>query len=65
MEAEQTIAEIEYLERIFVAPDTRPLSTSDLLVRIESTMICWRVVRGFSFGSDMACVAEPRPQCFD
>jgi hypothetical protein len=30
MEAEQTIAEIESLERIFVAPDPRPLSASDL-----------------------------------
>ncbi len=30
MDAEQTIAEIERLERIFAAPDTRPLSASDL-----------------------------------
>jgi hypothetical protein len=30
MDAEQTIAEIEWLERIFAAPDTRPLSASDL-----------------------------------
>jgi hypothetical protein len=30
MEAEQTIAEIERLERIFAMPDTRPLSASDL-----------------------------------
>jgi hypothetical protein len=30
MEAEQTIGEIEWLERIFAAPDTRPLSASDL-----------------------------------
>jgi len=30
MDAEQTIAEIERLERIFAVPDTRPLSTSDL-----------------------------------
>ena len=30
MDAEQTIAEIEQLERIFAAPDTRPLSASDL-----------------------------------
>lgn len=30
MDAEQTIAEIELLERIFTAPDTRPLSPSDL-----------------------------------
>jgi hypothetical protein len=31
MDAEQTIAEIEYLERIFAVPDARPLSLSDLL----------------------------------
>ena len=30
MDAEQTIAEIELLERIFAAPDNRPLSASDL-----------------------------------
>ena len=30
MDAEQTIAEIECLERIYSAPDTRPLSASDL-----------------------------------
>lgn len=30
MDAEQTIADIERLERIFAAPDTRPLSLSDV-----------------------------------
>ncbi len=30
MDAEQTIAEIERLERIFAVPDTRPLSPSDI-----------------------------------
>jgi len=30
MDAERNIAEIEYLERIFAVPDTRPLSASDL-----------------------------------
>jgi hypothetical protein len=30
MDAEQTIAEIEYLERVFAVPDTRPLSATDL-----------------------------------
>jgi hypothetical protein len=30
MDAEQTIAEIERLERIFAAPDTRPLSPADI-----------------------------------
>ena len=30
MDAEQTVAEIKWLERIFVVPDTRPLSARDL-----------------------------------
>ena len=30
MEPEKTIAEIEWLERIFAAPDPRPMSASDL-----------------------------------
>jgi hypothetical protein len=30
MDAEQTIADIQWLERIFAAPDTRRLSPSDL-----------------------------------
>jgi hypothetical protein len=30
MDAEQTIAEIEWVERIFALPDARPLSPSDL-----------------------------------
>lgn len=30
MDAEGTIAEIEWLERIFVAPDKRPLSVADI-----------------------------------
>ena len=36
MHAEQTIAEIEWLERIFAEPDTRPLSLSDLAVANRS-----------------------------
>jgi len=30
MNAEKTIAEIDWLERIFAVPDTRPLSPTDL-----------------------------------
>jgi hypothetical protein len=30
MDAEKTIAEIEWLERAFAAPDTRPLTAGDL-----------------------------------
>ena len=31
MDAEQTIADIEQLERIFALPDARPMTTNDLL----------------------------------
>jgi hypothetical protein len=30
MDAERTITEIEWLERVYAAPDTRPLSASDI-----------------------------------
>jgi hypothetical protein len=30
MNIDRTIAEIEYLERVFAVPDTRPMSLSDL-----------------------------------
>lgn len=30
MDDERTIAEIEWLERVYTAPDTRPLSASDI-----------------------------------
>ena len=30
METEQTITDIEWLERIFAAPDSRPLSATDV-----------------------------------
>lgn len=35
MEPEQTISEIEWLERIFAVPDTRPLSTRDVVAANE------------------------------
>jgi hypothetical protein len=57
MDAEQTIAEIEWLERIFAAPDTRPLSASDLWAvnRRHDEMLAHS--RGFGFGSGMGCAA--------
>jgi hypothetical protein len=30
MDAERTIADIEWLERVYAAPDTRPLNASDI-----------------------------------
>ena len=38
MDAEQTIAEIEWLERIFAVPDARPLRSSDLAAGIGDMM---------------------------
>ena len=65
MDAEQTIADIEWLERIFAEPDTRPLSASDLAAanRRHDEMLAHS--HGFGFGSSMASVAAPSPQCFD
>ena len=57
MDAEQTIAEIESLERIFAVPDTRPLSASDLRAVIEGTTRRSCAARGFSFGSGTAFAA--------
>jgi hypothetical protein len=59
MDAEQRIAEIERLERIFAVPDTRPLSASDLTAANRGTTKCSRTARGLGFGSGMASVAEP------
>jgi hypothetical protein len=55
MEAEQIIAEIEWLERIFGVPDTRPLSASDLSAvnRRHDDMHA----RGFGSGSGMGFAA--------
>jgi hypothetical protein len=62
MNAEQTIAEIEWLERIFAEPDTRPLSANDLAAanRRHDKMVAnspWFRLMGFA--------AEPSPQPFD
>jgi hypothetical protein len=47
MDAEQTIAEIEWLERIFAMPDTRPLSARDLSRLTKGTSKCSRIALGF------------------
>jgi hypothetical protein len=39
MDIEQTIAEIEWLERISSLPDTRPLSASDLAARLRCPVL--------------------------
>jgi len=61
MDAEQTIAEIEWLERIFAVPDTRPLSPSDLSAVNRRHDDMTRIARGFGFGSGTAFVAADDP----
>ena len=51
MDTEQTIAEIEWLERIFAMPDTRPMSEAISRLRIEDTTKCSLAARGFGCGS--------------
>ena len=65
MDAEQTIAEIDWLERFFAVPDTRPLSASDIAAANRRRDDSLAHGRGFACGSVMASVAEPSPQCFD
>ena len=57
MDAEQTIAEIEWLEHIFAVPDTRPMSPSDLSAanRRHDDMLAYCL--GFGFGSGMEFAA--------
>jgi hypothetical protein len=57
MDAEQSIAEIEWLERIFAVPDARPLSEATSLLRTEGTTMRSRIARGFSFGIGTASAA--------
>lgn len=47
MDTEQTIAEIERLERIFAMPDTRPVSAGDLSAanrRHDDKAAVWRLL---------------------
>jgi hypothetical protein len=62
MDAEQIIAEIEWLERASLrcrTPDRRAQATSRL--RISGMMKCWRTALCFGFGSGMEFAAEPSP----
>ncbi len=54
MDAEQTIAEIECLQRIFAVPDTRPLSPADLAAANRRHGERQASSRGFGFGSVVA-----------
>jgi hypothetical protein len=53
MDTEQNIAEIEWLERIFAAPDTRPLRASDLSAANRRHDEKLAIARGFGSDSDM------------
>jgi hypothetical protein len=57
MDAEQAIAEIEWLERIFALPDTRPLQLSDLSAANRRHDVMYAQVHGFGFGNGM--VSDP------
>jgi hypothetical protein len=56
MDAEPTIAEIDWLERIFAEPDNRPLCTSDLAAanRRHDEMLahspCFRIWQRYGVG---------------
>jgi hypothetical protein len=56
MDAERSIDEIEWLERIFAVPDRRPLSPNDLSAANRTTG-CKRIAHGFGFGSGTGFVA--------
>jgi hypothetical protein len=59
MSLDRTIAEIEWLERIFAMPDTRPVTQAISRLRIDGTTKLSPIVRGFGSGGRMASVAEP------
>src|SRR5215472_17419974 len=63
MDADKIIAEIECLERIFVAPDTRPLSPADLMAANRTAR---RYARAQSVVSSLAavwCLLPSRVPC--
>jgi len=62
MDAEQTIAEIERLERIFAVPDARPLSPSDLTAANRKHDEMLSHSRGFVFGNGTGFAAEVKPK---
>ena len=57
MDAERSIDEIEWLERIFAVPDKRPLSPSDLSAANRRHDETKRIAHGFGFGRATGFVA--------
>ena len=64
-DAEQTIADIEWLERIFAVPDTRPLSSSDLAAANRRHDEALAQSPWFRCGGGMASAAERSLQFSD
>jgi hypothetical protein len=62
MDIEQTIAEIEWLERLSSLPDTRPLRARDLAAANRRHDEAHSPARGFAFGGDTECVADLKAQ---
>lgn len=65
MDTEQTIAEIERLERVFAVPDTRPLCRSDLSAANQRHDEMQANSHGFASGRGTVSVAEPSLPCCD
>ena len=61
MDVERIIDDIEQLQKMFEAPDIRPLSASDISAEIEGTTKCSPIALGFGCGSILACAAVPNP----
>jgi hypothetical protein len=62
MDTEQTIAEIDWLERIFAVPDTRPLRPSDLAAANRQHDAQQASSPWFRCGSSLASAADLSPQ---
>jgi len=62
MGAEQTMAEIEWVERIFAAPDNRPLSPSDLAAATRRHDEILAQSSWFRLGNGLASAEEVKPK---
>ena len=58
MDVERIIDDIEQLEEIFEAADTRPFSATDISAANRRPMKCWRIALGLSSGNITASAAD-------
>jgi hypothetical protein len=58
MDVERIIDEIQQLEEMFEVRTVDHSAQPTSPPRIAGTMKCWRIARGFGFGSGMACAAD-------